>query len=80
MNQINQQVVDENDRISAVKQINEAVARGDAEATLQALQSTAAALSDVDDGQADHYQSLLARIQKEKAKVVALMQLLFVGN
>lgn len=51
-----------------MKRINEAVASGDPEATLEALRSAAAALTDIEESQAPHYQTLLARIQLEKAK------------
>lgn len=52
-----------------MSEINEAIDRQVVSQTLSALQSSAASLSNVIAGNADHYQQLLARVKSEKAQV-----------
>jgi len=68
VNDVNQQVNDENNRILAVGVINEAVDKNSPKSTLSALQHPTAALSGVEDNNCQHYQTLLHRCKKEKAR------------
>ncbi|XP_013411467.1 ras GTPase-activating-like protein IQGAP1 [Lingula anatina] len=65
---VNSQVQEEHERIIAVGLINDAIERGDAEGTLQALLAPSAQLKGVEAPQALHYQNLLAKEKKQKAK------------
>ncbi|NWX74649.1 IQGA3 protein, partial [Alca torda] len=64
----NSSVQDENDRVLAVRLINEALAQADPEKTLAALLLPAAALSDVTLPTARRYHDVLARARRLKAQ------------
>jgi len=64
--------------IQAVNEVNEAVDRRVVSDTLAALQSSAASLANVADGNAVHYQQLLARVKSEKAQVESHVSLTLV--
>ncbi|XP_075381012.1 ras GTPase-activating-like protein IQGAP3 isoform X1 [Mycteria americana] len=68
VNDTNSSVQDENDRVLAVRLINEALARGDPEKTLAALLLPAAALPDVALPTARRYHDVLARARRLKAQ------------
>ena len=55
--------------IEAIKNINEAIDKGDVDETLAALQLPSAKLSNIDPLQAVHYQVLLAKEKDNKAEV-----------
>ncbi|XP_072702875.1 ras GTPase-activating-like protein IQGAP3 isoform X3 [Ciconia boyciana] len=69
VNDTNSSVQDENDRVLAVRLINEALAQGDPEKTLAALLLPAAALPDVALPTARRYHDVLARARRLKAQV-----------
>ncbi|KAM7080272.1 ras GTPase-activating-like protein IQGAP3 isoform 1-T1 [Ciconia maguari] len=68
VNDTNSSVQDENDRVLAVRLINEALAQGDPEKTLAALLLPAAALPDVALPTAQRYHDVLARARRLKAQ------------
>ncbi|XP_066272351.1 ras GTPase-activating-like protein IQGAP1 isoform X4 [Branchiostoma lanceolatum] len=68
VDQVNQEVQEEHDRIEAIATINDAIEAGDAETTLAALQIPAAKLTDVEPQQAVHYQTILMQGKKAKAE------------
>ncbi|XP_072702874.1 ras GTPase-activating-like protein IQGAP3 isoform X2 [Ciconia boyciana] len=68
VNDTNSSVQDENDRVLAVRLINEALAQGDPEKTLAALLLPAAALPDVALPTARRYHDVLARARRLKAQ------------
>ncbi|XP_076443787.1 ras GTPase-activating-like protein IQGAP1 isoform X2 [Babylonia areolata] len=65
---VHHKVQEEQERIEAIKSINEAIDKGDAEETLGALQMPTAKLSNIDSLQALHYQVLLAKEKDRKAE------------
>uniref|UniRef100_A0AAY4DV05 IQ motif containing GTPase activating protein 1 n=1 Tax=Denticeps clupeoides TaxID=299321 RepID=A0AAY4DV05_9TELE len=67
VDQVNGAVQEEHERIVAIGQINEALAGGDLQKTLEALQHPAAKLKDVDPSLAQHYYDLLLQAKREKA-------------
>ncbi|NXL68174.1 IQGA2 protein, partial [Chordeiles acutipennis] len=68
VNDTNSSVQDENERVLAVRLINEALAQADPEKTLAALLLPAAALPDVALPTARHYYDVLARARRLKAQ------------
>lgn len=68
ISETNQQVMDEHEKITAIGQINEAIDRNNARATLACLKMPSAGLQFVNDKQMVHYQQLLAQIKSEKAE------------
>uniref|UniRef100_A0AAY4DW60 IQ motif containing GTPase activating protein 1 n=1 Tax=Denticeps clupeoides TaxID=299321 RepID=A0AAY4DW60_9TELE len=66
VDQVNGAVQEEHERIVAIGQINEALAGGDLQKTLEALQHPAAKLKDVDPSLAQHYYDLLLQAKREK--------------
>ncbi|KAI8490922.1 IQ motif-containing GTPase-activating protein 3 [Branchiostoma belcheri] len=68
VDQVNQEVQEEHDRIEAIATINDAIEAGDAATTLAALQIPAAKLADVEPRQAVHYQTILMQGKKAKAE------------
>ncbi|XP_078657748.1 ras GTPase-activating-like protein IQGAP1 isoform X6 [Branchiostoma floridae x Branchiostoma belcheri] len=68
VDQVNQEVQEEHDRIEAIATINDAIEAGDAATTLAALQIPAAKLGDVEPRQAVHYQTILMQGKKAKAE------------
>ncbi|KAM9623057.1 ras GTPase-activating-like protein IQGAP3 [Morphnus guianensis] len=69
VNDTNSSVRDENDRVLAVRLINEALVQADPEKTLAALLLLAAALPDIALPTARHYHDVLARARRLKAQV-----------
>ncbi|XP_028332645.1 ras GTPase-activating-like protein IQGAP1 isoform X1 [Gouania willdenowi] len=67
IDQVNQCVVEEHERIAAIGLINEALDEGDPLKTLSALQNPSAKLSDVDQTVAQHYHDKLLEARREKA-------------
>ncbi|KAJ8340322.1 hypothetical protein SKAU_G00349550 [Synaphobranchus kaupii] len=67
VDQVNNTVQEEHERIAAIGQINEAMDEGDVQKTLAALQHPAAKLSDVDPDVAQHYYDKLLEARREKA-------------
>ncbi|XP_066491182.1 ras GTPase-activating-like protein IQGAP1 [Tiliqua scincoides] len=65
---VNTAVHEEHERILAIGLINEALDEGDAQKTLQALQTPAAKLEGVTPRVAQHYQDVLLRAKREKAQ------------
>ncbi|XP_070211492.1 ras GTPase-activating-like protein IQGAP1 isoform X2 [Littorina saxatilis] len=65
---VHQKVQEEQERIEAIKSINEAIEKGDENDTLAALQLRTAKLSNIDPLQALHYQVLLAKEKDKKAE------------
>ncbi|XP_059176256.1 ras GTPase-activating-like protein IQGAP1 [Physella acuta] len=68
INSVHLQVHQEHERIQAITLINEAINKGDENATVEALQLPAAKLRDIQSPQAFHYQVLLARHKDRKAE------------
>ncbi|XP_010562410.1 PREDICTED: ras GTPase-activating-like protein IQGAP3 [Haliaeetus leucocephalus] len=68
VNDTNSSVRDENDRVLAVRLINEALVQADPEKTLAALLLPAAALPDITLPTARHYHDVLARARRLKAQ------------
>ncbi|KAG9352305.1 hypothetical protein JZ751_020718 [Albula glossodonta] len=67
VDQVNNTVQEEHERIAAIGQINEALDDGDVQKTLAALQHPAAKLTDVDPTVAQHYYDKLLEARREKA-------------
>ncbi|KAJ8247480.1 hypothetical protein GJAV_G00246910 [Gymnothorax javanicus] len=67
VDQVNNTVQEEHERIAAIGQINEALDEGDVQKTLAALQHPAAKLMDVDPSVAQHYYDKLLEARREKA-------------
>lgn len=67
IDQVNQAVHDEHQRIAAIGEINEALEEGDPLKTLDSLQNPAAKLSDIDPDLALHYHNVLLEARREKA-------------
>uniref|UniRef100_A0A665WQ13 IQ motif containing GTPase activating protein 1 n=1 Tax=Echeneis naucrates TaxID=173247 RepID=A0A665WQ13_ECHNA len=69
IDQVNQAVREEHERIAAIGLINEALDEGDPMKTLAMLQNPSAKLSDVDPSVAQHYHDKLLEARREKAHV-----------
>uniref|UniRef100_A0A8C2Z9B8 IQ motif containing GTPase activating protein 1 n=1 Tax=Cyclopterus lumpus TaxID=8103 RepID=A0A8C2Z9B8_CYCLU len=69
VDQVNQTVQEEHERIGAIGLINEALDEGDPAKTLSMLQNPSAKLSDVDPSVAQHYHDKLLEARREKAHV-----------
>uniref|UniRef100_A0A3B3Z637 Uncharacterized protein n=1 Tax=Periophthalmus magnuspinnatus TaxID=409849 RepID=A0A3B3Z637_9GOBI len=69
IDQVNQTVHDEHQRIAAIGEINEALDEGDVQRTLASLQNPAAKLEDIDPALAAHYHDVLQGARREKAHV-----------
>uniref|UniRef100_A0A8D3CP95 IQ motif containing GTPase activating protein 1 n=1 Tax=Scophthalmus maximus TaxID=52904 RepID=A0A8D3CP95_SCOMX len=69
VDQVNQAVQEEHERIAAIGLINEALDEGDAAKTLAMLQNPSAKLTDVDPSVAQHYHDKLLEARREKAHV-----------
>uniref|UniRef100_A0A673Z4Y1 IQ motif containing GTPase activating protein 1 n=1 Tax=Salmo trutta TaxID=8032 RepID=A0A673Z4Y1_SALTR len=67
VDQVNLTIQEEHERIVAIGQINEALDGGDPQNTLEALQHSAAKLTDVDPSVAQHYYDKLLEARREKA-------------
>uniref|UniRef100_A0A8C2Z9I7 IQ motif containing GTPase activating protein 1 n=1 Tax=Cyclopterus lumpus TaxID=8103 RepID=A0A8C2Z9I7_CYCLU len=67
VDQVNQTVQEEHERIGAIGLINEALDEGDPAKTLSMLQNPSAKLSDVDPSVAQHYHDKLLEARREKA-------------
>ncbi|XP_030620929.1 ras GTPase-activating-like protein IQGAP1 [Chanos chanos] len=67
VDQVNNNVQEEHERIAAIGRINEALDEGDVTKTLAALQHPAAKLTDVDPSVAQHYYDKLLEARREKA-------------
>uniref|UniRef100_A0A3Q2CCY8 IQ motif containing GTPase activating protein 1 n=1 Tax=Cyprinodon variegatus TaxID=28743 RepID=A0A3Q2CCY8_CYPVA len=67
IDQVNQDVHEEHERIAAIGQINEALDEGDPMKTLDMLQNRSAKLTDVDPSIAQHYHDKLLEARREKA-------------
>uniref|UniRef100_A0A665WR02 IQ motif containing GTPase activating protein 1 n=1 Tax=Echeneis naucrates TaxID=173247 RepID=A0A665WR02_ECHNA len=67
IDQVNQAVREEHERIAAIGLINEALDEGDPMKTLAMLQNPSAKLSDVDPSVAQHYHDKLLEARREKA-------------
>ncbi|XP_033839474.1 ras GTPase-activating-like protein IQGAP1 [Periophthalmus magnuspinnatus] len=67
IDQVNQTVHDEHQRIAAIGEINEALDEGDVQRTLASLQNPAAKLEDIDPALAAHYHDVLQGARREKA-------------
>ncbi|XP_035273693.1 ras GTPase-activating-like protein IQGAP1 [Anguilla anguilla] len=67
VDQVNNTVQEEHERIAAIGQINEALDEGDVQKTLAALQHPAAKLTDVNPPVAQHYYDKLLEARREKA-------------
>uniref|UniRef100_A0A673BSE0 IQ motif containing GTPase activating protein 1 n=1 Tax=Sphaeramia orbicularis TaxID=375764 RepID=A0A673BSE0_9TELE len=69
IDQVNQAVLEEHERIAAIGLINEALDEGDPMKTLAMLQNSSAKLTDVDPSVAQHYHDILLEARREKAHV-----------
>uniref|UniRef100_A0A8B9GGD9 IQ motif containing GTPase activating protein 2 n=1 Tax=Amazona collaria TaxID=241587 RepID=A0A8B9GGD9_9PSIT len=69
---VNMQIKEENERIIAIGQINEAIDQGNPEKTLETLLLPTAKLQDVKPVNARHYQDVLYHAKAQKCKVRAL--------
>uniref|UniRef100_A0A8C5AAS1 IQ motif containing GTPase activating protein 1 n=1 Tax=Gadus morhua TaxID=8049 RepID=A0A8C5AAS1_GADMO len=69
IDQVNQTVQEEHERVVAIGQINESLDGGDAASTLAALLHPSAKLSEVDPSVAQHYYDKLLEARREKAHV-----------
>uniref|UniRef100_A0A8C4NU39 IQ motif containing GTPase activating protein 1 n=1 Tax=Dicentrarchus labrax TaxID=13489 RepID=A0A8C4NU39_DICLA len=67
IDQVNQTVQEEHERIAAIGLINEALDEGDPMKTLEMLQNPSAKLTDVDPSVAQHYHDKLLEARREKA-------------
>uniref|UniRef100_A0A673C0J9 IQ motif containing GTPase activating protein 1 n=1 Tax=Sphaeramia orbicularis TaxID=375764 RepID=A0A673C0J9_9TELE len=67
IDQVNQAVLEEHERIAAIGLINEALDEGDPMKTLAMLQNSSAKLTDVDPSVAQHYHDILLEARREKA-------------
>ncbi|KAA0723626.1 Ras GTPase-activating-like protein IQGAP1 p195 [Triplophysa tibetana] len=67
IDQVNNTIQEEHERIAAIGLINEALAEGDVQKTTAALQHPAAKLTDIDPSLAKHYYDLLQQARREKA-------------
>ncbi|XP_031704350.1 ras GTPase-activating-like protein IQGAP1 [Anarrhichthys ocellatus] len=67
IDQVNQTVQEEHERIAAIGLINEALDEGDPTKTLSMLQNPSAKLTDVDPSVAQHYHDKLLEARREKA-------------
>ncbi|XP_059927337.1 ras GTPase-activating-like protein IQGAP1 [Gadus macrocephalus] len=67
IDQVNQSVQEEHERVVAIGQINESLDGGDAASTLAALLHPSAKLSEVDPSVAQHYYDKLLEARREKA-------------
>uniref|UniRef100_A0A8C5AZ72 IQ motif containing GTPase activating protein 1 n=1 Tax=Gadus morhua TaxID=8049 RepID=A0A8C5AZ72_GADMO len=67
IDQVNQTVQEEHERVVAIGQINESLDGGDAASTLAALLHPSAKLSEVDPSVAQHYYDKLLEARREKA-------------
>ncbi|NP_001082588.1 IQ motif containing GTPase activating protein 2 S homeolog [Xenopus laevis] len=65
---VNDEIQEENERITAIGVINDAIAQGDPESTLAALLSPPAKLLEVSQENACHYQDLLQQAMAQKSK------------
>ncbi|KAK2538853.1 Iqgap2 [Columba guinea] len=65
---VNMQIQEENERIIAIGQINEAIDQGNAEKTLETLLLPTAKLQDVRPANARHYQDVLHQAKVQKCK------------
>uniref|UniRef100_A0A674EQE0 IQ motif containing GTPase activating protein 1 n=1 Tax=Salmo trutta TaxID=8032 RepID=A0A674EQE0_SALTR len=70
VDQVNLTIQEEHERIVAIGQINEALDGGDPQNTLEALQHSAAKLTDVDPSVAQHYYDKLLEARREKAHAI----------
>ncbi|KAK3096452.1 hypothetical protein FSP39_000292 [Pinctada imbricata] len=68
VDQVNQQVHEEHERIIAISNINQTIDKGDPSQTLEALNMPTAKLKDVDEKQDYRYQVLLVREKRKKAE------------
>ncbi|KAL3866731.1 hypothetical protein ACJMK2_044012 [Sinanodonta woodiana] len=68
VDEVNQQVHEEHERIIAIGIINEAIEKGNPDETVEALMLPSAKLHDIDEKQAYRYQVLLIRQKKAKAE------------
>ncbi|XP_056022517.1 ras GTPase-activating-like protein IQGAP1 isoform X2 [Ostrea edulis] len=68
VDQVNQQVIEEHQRIEALRHINEAIGKGDPKTTLEALQTPEAKLQDVVEAQDYRYHVLLVREKVKKSE------------
>ncbi|KAI7814790.1 putative ras GTPase-activating-like protein IQGAP1, partial [Triplophysa rosa] len=67
IDQVNNTIQEEHERIAAIGLINEALAEGDLQKTTAALQHPAAKLTDIDPSLAQHYYDILQEARREKA-------------
>ncbi|NXA10291.1 IQGA3 protein, partial [Sapayoa aenigma] len=70
VNSTNSSVQDENDRVHAVRLVNEALLQGDPEKTLEALLLLAATLPDITLPTAQRYHDVLCRARRQKAQAM----------
>ncbi|XP_070541740.1 ras GTPase-activating-like protein IQGAP1 isoform X2 [Ptychodera flava] len=68
LHQVNQELQEEQDRVLAIGTINDAIDKGNAAETLQALVLPEAQLRSVEEPQADLYQAILATEKQDKAR------------
>lgn len=68
IDEINQQVTEEHERIIAIGEINKALQTGDPTITLHALQQPSAKLHDIEEDQSYRYHVLLVRQKQEKER------------
>ncbi|XP_061172402.1 ras GTPase-activating-like protein IQGAP1 isoform X1 [Saccostrea echinata] len=68
IDQVNQQVTEEHQRIEALRHINQIIEKGDPKITLEALQSPEAKLQDVMEAQDYRYHVLLVREKNKKSE------------
>ncbi|CAG2216723.1 unnamed protein product [Mytilus edulis] len=66
--EINQQVTEEHERVLAIGEINKALGKGDPTVTFQALEQPSAKLNSIDEKQSYRYHVLLVRQKQEKEK------------
>ncbi|XP_073715345.1 ras GTPase-activating-like protein IQGAP1 [Misgurnus anguillicaudatus] len=67
IDQVNSTIQEEHERIAAIGLINEALAEGDLQKTMDALQHPAAKLTDIEPSLGQHYYDILQEARREKA-------------
>lgn len=67
VDQVNSTIQEEHERIAAIGLINEALAEGDLQKTMDALQYPAAKLTDIEPSLGQHYYDILQEARREKA-------------
>lgn len=67
VDQVNSTIQEEHERIAAIGLINEALAEGDLQKTMDALQHPSAKLTDIEPSLGQHYYDILQEARREKA-------------